>query len=197
MASGYQARRGCNICCGYFIDTPIFIEKANKIHNNKYDYSLVDYKSSIDPVKIICKIHGEFMQLPTNHFNTHGCPKCSISYSKSQMVWIEFIINKLKIDIEYKNNKGEFKILDSRYHADGYHRVSNTILEFQGCLYHGCYECFPNRNDINKVTKKHIINHMKKKTIRNKKYCIDNGFKFLQIWECNWNDIKNDENKKK
>jgi len=179
----------------FFVDTPIFIEKANKIHNNKYDYSLVEYKSSFEPVKIICKIHGEFMQSPTQHFNSHGCPKCSIGYSKSQMAWIEFIINKLKIDIEYKNNKGEYRILNSRYHADGYHRVSNTILEFQGCLYHGCYECFPNRNDINNVTKK-THNESYEKTMKKRKYCLDNDFKFLQIWECYWNNIKNDENKK-
>jgi hypothetical protein len=29
-----------------------------------------------------------------------------------------------------------------------------------------------------------------------RKYCLDNGFNFLQIWECYWNAIKNDEDKK-
>ena len=186
--------RGCNICCGYYVDTNIFIEKANKIHDNKYDYSLVDYKSAFEPIKIICKIHGIFIQTPTRHFTSHGCYKCSISYSKPQIEWIEFIINKLKLDIEYKNNTGEYKILDSRYHADGYHRDSNTILEFQGCFYHGCYECFPNRNDMNKVIKK-THKELYQKTIKKKKYCINNGFKFLQIWECYWNNIKKDESK--
>jgi len=38
------------------------IEKAMKIHSNKYDYSLVDYKRSRDKVCIICKQHGEFHQ---------------------------------------------------------------------------------------------------------------------------------------
>ncbi len=32
----------------------IFIKKAKEIHNNKYDYSLVDYKNAFSKIKIIC-----------------------------------------------------------------------------------------------------------------------------------------------
>lgn len=38
----------------------IFIEKATKIHNSKYDYSKVEYVNSKTKVCIICPIHGEF-----------------------------------------------------------------------------------------------------------------------------------------
>lgn len=45
----------------------IFIEKANKIHNNKYDYSKVKYVNNKTKVCIICHAkdengieHGEF-----------------------------------------------------------------------------------------------------------------------------------------
>ena len=31
-----------------------FIRRSNKIHGNKYDYSLVNYKNSRDKIKIIC-----------------------------------------------------------------------------------------------------------------------------------------------
>ena len=37
-----------------------FINRANSIHNNKYDYSKVEYKGSTIKVCIICPIHGEF-----------------------------------------------------------------------------------------------------------------------------------------
>ena len=49
-----------------------FIIKSNKVHNNKYDYSLVKYKNNHTPVKIICPIHGIFEQIPNNHFK-QGC----------------------------------------------------------------------------------------------------------------------------
>ena len=53
-----------------------FITKANLIHDNKYDYSLVDYKHSKSKVKIICSIHDVFEQIPKGHLSGHGCPKC-------------------------------------------------------------------------------------------------------------------------
>ena len=37
-----------------------FINAAKKVHGDKYDYSLVEYKNNHTPVKIICPIHGVF-----------------------------------------------------------------------------------------------------------------------------------------
>jgi len=54
-----------------------FIPKAKQVHNNKYDYSLVDYKNCHTPVKIICPIHGIFEQTPFNHMKSKGCSLCS------------------------------------------------------------------------------------------------------------------------
>lgn len=51
---------GCPYCSGKKMNTHFFIEKANKVHNNKYDYYLVDYKGAFKKVKIICPIHGIF-----------------------------------------------------------------------------------------------------------------------------------------
>ena len=49
------------------LDTEQFIEKANKIHNNKYDYLKTEYINSREKVCIICHKkdengieHGEF-----------------------------------------------------------------------------------------------------------------------------------------
>jgi len=47
--------------------TNIFISKANKIHRDKYDYSNVNYINAKTKINIICKIHGEFKQNPSNH----------------------------------------------------------------------------------------------------------------------------------
>lgn len=54
-----------------------FIEEAIKVHGDKYGYSKVDYVNASTPITIICPIHGEFMQAPTNHLMGQGCPKCS------------------------------------------------------------------------------------------------------------------------
>ena len=54
-----------------------FIEKAKKVHGDKYDYSKVEYINSQTKVCIICPEHGEFWQEPSAHVRGHNCPKCS------------------------------------------------------------------------------------------------------------------------
>lgn len=53
-----------------------FIRKALIIHQNKYDYSKVNYLNARTKVSIICPNHGEFLQLPNDHLSNHGCKKC-------------------------------------------------------------------------------------------------------------------------
>jgi hypothetical protein len=57
-------------------NTKDFIVKAIIVQGNKYDYSKVKYRTAIRRVKIICRIHGEFLQTPHIHLRGAGCPKC-------------------------------------------------------------------------------------------------------------------------
>ena len=47
----------------------VFIEKANKVHNFKYDYSRVNYVNANIKVLITCREHGDFPQTPGSHVN--------------------------------------------------------------------------------------------------------------------------------
>jgi len=53
-----------------------FINRSNKVHNNKYDYSNVEYRNNSIKVNIRCVIHGEFLQSPGSHLSGSGCKKC-------------------------------------------------------------------------------------------------------------------------
>ena len=71
---------GCNKCKKvptYTINN--WIKKAEEIHKEKYDYYETIYVNSTTKVKIICKIHGLFEQIPYRHLKTNQCcPKCQI-----------------------------------------------------------------------------------------------------------------------
>lgn len=70
---------GCPKCAGNEkLTTSEFIEKAKKLHHNKYNYDTVDYVNAKTKVKIVCNLHGEFEQLALNHLSNHGCPKCGV-----------------------------------------------------------------------------------------------------------------------
>ena len=62
----------------------IFIEKAKKIHGDKYDYSKVEYANTDTKVCIICPEHGEFWQSPSNHLQGQGCKQCSLERRKKK-----------------------------------------------------------------------------------------------------------------
>ena len=54
-----------------------FIEKANQVHGDVYDYSKVVFVNVHIPVIIRCSVHGEFNQRPVKHTSQKcGCPKC-------------------------------------------------------------------------------------------------------------------------
>jgi very-short-patch-repair endonuclease/predicted nucleic-acid-binding Zn-ribbon protein len=97
-----------------------FITKSNLVHDDKYDYSQVEYDGVNIPVKIICPLHGEFLQTPNNHMNGNGCKKCGFeSISKNNISNTEDFIKSAKIvhgdkydysQVDYKLNTTPVKI---------------------------------------------------------------------------------------
>ena len=71
------------------LTTEQFIEKARKIHGDKYDYSKVEYIDSRTKVCIICPTHGEFWQRPNDHLNGKGCRKCVNNKPLTQTIFID------------------------------------------------------------------------------------------------------------
>ena len=58
------------------VTTADFLQRARKVHGDRYNYSKVVYEAAIRDVIIICPEHGEFKQRPTNHYIGHGCHEC-------------------------------------------------------------------------------------------------------------------------
>ena len=82
--------QGCPKCAGTKkSSTKEFIEKARKVHGDKYDYSKVEYINNKTKVCIICPEHGEFWQTPNCHLSGDGCAKCSKKHKYTTEEWIE------------------------------------------------------------------------------------------------------------
>ena len=58
------------------LTTEEFIEKAVKVHGDRFSYEFSEYISSRDKIKITCKIHGVFEQTASSHLKGNGCYKC-------------------------------------------------------------------------------------------------------------------------
>ena len=93
-----------------------FIEKARKIHGNKYDYSKVNYINAYAEVIIICPIHGDFKQEPTNHLSGCGCLKCGIEKltDKLKLTLEEFIEKANEVHGEGRYDYSKVKYIDMK-----------------------------------------------------------------------------------
>jgi len=132
---------GCRECC--FINRGIkltgtteqFIEKAKKVHGELYDYSLVEYENNDTKIKIVCKIHGVFTQIPKNHLIGIGCRECCFINRGIKLTGTteQFIEKAKKVHgelydyslVEYENNGTKIKIV---------------------CKIHGVFTQTPNRH---------------------------------------------------
>ena len=126
---------GCPKCAGKFLDRDFFIEKSKKIHNNKYDYSKVEYKDNKTAVCIICPEHGEFWQKPNGHLIGNGCPKCGSKEST-----LECFIEKCKkihgekfdySETVYVNKKTPIDIICKQHGK--FTTTPTTHLEYGAC----------------------------------------------------------------
>lgn len=72
--------QNCPSCANqYSPTTDEWIERAKKVHGDKFDYSKVKYVNTVTRLTIICPKHGEFLTYPNSHLNGLGCPMCGIS----------------------------------------------------------------------------------------------------------------------
>ena len=102
--SNHFAGKGCPECGKLAASearrktTEQFIAKANAIHGNRYDYSLVEYLSAMEKVTIICPEHGPFEQTPNGHVEGKGCYECGIiASSDAKRSTIEQFIAKARM----------------------------------------------------------------------------------------------------
>jgi len=86
-ASGHLSGYGCSKCSQdkQKISINDFIKKGKLIHDNKFDYSKVRYINYDTKVKIICPVHGEFEQTPSNHLKGKDCELCSFIKRKTKI----------------------------------------------------------------------------------------------------------------
>ena len=153
ISNNHLSGSGCPICNKNKAKDN-FNSKASLRHNNKYDYSLVDYVDNKTKIKIICPIHGEFEQQPNSHLNGCGCFSCG-----NKVLNKESFIEKAKIThgdnygyslTEFKNNKTKIKII-CPIHSEFEQRVDHHL---NGA---GCPVCNESRGE--RETKSFLNNH--------------------------------------
>lgn len=128
--NAHLSGKGCKFCSGNTLkSTKQFIEEAKQVHGNRYDYSLAKYNGSKKPIKIICKEHGIFEQLPDKHLNyRQGCPDCSSSKGEERIS--VFLTNN---NVRFEKYKTFSNLKDkNNLNYDFYLNDKNLLIEYNG-----------------------------------------------------------------
>ncbi len=72
---GIMVRNNCP-GCRRKMTTESFIRKALKVHGDRYIYDETVLVNGNEHVKIRCRIHGIFEQVPYKHIAGRGCWEC-------------------------------------------------------------------------------------------------------------------------
>lgn len=109
-------------------NTEDFITKSSLKHHGLYNYSLVEYKTKKEKVKIICPKHGVFEQKAYVHLQGHGCLVCNNSKLENHLrnILLQYSIN-FKQNKKYDNCRNKLPLPFDFYLPD-----LNTLIECDG-----------------------------------------------------------------
>lgn len=121
------------------LNTEEFIKRARRVHGNKYDYSKVTYINMYTRVIIICPIHGQFSQVPSEHLRGYNCYKCGkLSMSRTLLCTQDEFISNAHTVHNYKFDYSQVIYI---------HCEKDVIII---CPQHGPYSQTPKRHLIGK-----------------------------------------------
>lgn len=145
-----------------------FIKRVEKIHNYKYDYSLVNYENTYGNINIICKEHGVFNQRANDHINGCDCPKCKNIVSNPEIEVQDFVKS---LGLKIKTNDRKF--LENGQELDIIIHSKKLAIEFNGIYWH-----YDTKNSKGKVKGYHS---------NKSKICKSKNYVLLHLREDLWN----------
>jgi hypothetical protein len=166
----YYSKTGCYHC--QFNTKEEYITKLNLIHNNIYDYSLVEYIKLSDKVKIICKIHGVFCQRLSAHLDGQKCPSCISTSSYEENKWLD--------SLNIQTLLRQYKIMP-RFIVDGYDPSTNTIYQYHGIYWHG-HPSYFDQNKLHPHYKTKTFGDLYKRTLETDNKIIKMGYNLVIRW---------------
>lgn len=151
----YNSKQGCPACAGKLRKTTKqFVDEAEKVHGDRYDYSKAVYTNQYNNVTIICPRHGAFEQAPTNHLAGKRCLKCATEErgENHRLTFKNFLIKANDVHAnkyKYKNYiKASAKVtITCPMHGD-FEQEATGHMAGKGCPKCGKYGFQPNQPAI-------------------------------------------------
>ena len=109
-------------------------------------------------------------------------------FNKWSIEWLDFLAHRDRLNIVHAHSQGEHRI--GRYPVDGFDLQSKTIFEFKGCYWHG-HRCTTNTHTNERCGVP--LEVLFERTGQKVRYLEEEGFKVVQIWECECRNLRKTE----
>lgn len=77
------------------------------------------------------------------------------------------------------------------YNVDGFHAESNTVYEYNGCIFHGCRKCYPKQGNLPRFCHPdRTANEVRKATLKKEDNLRQAGFRVISMWGCQFAEKK-------
>ena len=171
LPSNHLRGNGCPKCVGKKWDINDFLDKARKIHGDKYDYSVVKFNKITDIIEIGCPIHGFYKQTARNHLSGAGCLMCNRSLGEEK---IAKYLNENNINFiqEYCIPNEDLFCSNIRMFVDFYLPDYNTFIEYQGSQHYISFKWFGGDDKLQKQQERDNAVRL---------YCKEHKIKLIEI----------------
>lgn len=196
--------QGCPKCAKNCSDTKeSFIEKAKKIHGDKYDYSKINYINSQTKVEIIDPNYGSFWITPNSHLNGRGSwigRKDKINKTKRKNNTFHASSTEKKVKKRLCDYFGKDDILteysseDYPFNCDFYIKSLDLYIEINVYFSHGGhfydsnnvedvkkYELWKKKSEHSTLYKKAIYVWVNRDLLK-RKTALQNNLNYLVFW---------------
>lgn len=151
-----------------------FIERSKKIHNNKYNYSKVEYIGYTTAVVIVCPEHGEYWQKPSDHLDGCGCPICRESHLERE-IRTALELNSVDLIAQHK-----------------FDWLGQQSLDFYLPQYNIAIECQGSQHFIDTKLFKDTVEGNKKRDKRKRTLCQENNVELIYYLNTKYNEYVKD-----
>jgi len=169
---------------------PITLDDAKRLAEKKGgDCMSTEYISAKTSMVWRCKNRHTWNATYDNiSSKSSWCPRCTKRHSKPSSEWLAMIQSGMAHPLQSYNSGSEYRIPHTRYFADGFDAVTNTIYEFHGSYYHGDPTIY--QPTVWNGTSGKTMGDLYLATERKRNTCLDAGYRYVHIWESQWTRFK-------
>ena len=132
--------------------------------------------------KTVIHCPGEKVEAPQTAYQKAFYPKHQAS--KESIQWLRYVEKNWKFKIAHAmSGHGGERWIEKRP-VDGYNDEKKVVFQYQGCRWHGCPKCYPDRNQI--IERDKTAEDLYQATKRRTAHLRKRGYKVIECWSCQW-----------